>query len=432
MRTGVTRVAVLAVTVGVLLFALPLAVLTRSLLVDRERADLRLSAQTATLRVGADLATDAVELAGLTGVDPAIRVGVYDLDGQLRAGRGPASWGSVSRSAATQGPADGQESGSMVSAVPVASGEKVVAVVRAAESSSEVWRQVAFAWAALAGLAAVALGVAVLAARKAAQRLTRPLELLAAASVRASHGDLSARVPPSSIPEVEQLGDAHNEMLERIAATLERERHFSADASHQLRTPLAGLQLELEAALLDSKIDRGQVLSSALGEVQHLQATVDSVLHVSRLGPDHDGATRRDQSLAVVKGRLDRRWHASLARAGRRFTMVPDAACDQVMVPGSVLQQVLDVLIENALTHGRGTVSLTVREAPGAVAIAVADEGSINALGADPFRRGESTGGGLGIGLALARTMADAAGARLVLTSPSPTTFTVFVPDAEP
>lgn len=424
--------AVLAVTIGVLLFALPLAVLSRSLLADRERADLRLSAQTATLRVGADLATDAVELAGLTSADPAISVAVYDLDGRLRAGRGPAFWDSISRSASMQGPADGQEAGVMVSAVPVATGEKVVAVVRAAESSSEVWRQVALAWAVLTALAGIALGVAVVAARKAARRLTRPLEMLSAASVKASQGDLSARVPPSRIPEVEQLGHTHNEMLERIATTLERERHFSADASHQLRTPLAGLQLELEAALLDPMVDRGSVLSSTLEEVQRLQVTVESVLQVSRLGRGRDTATRRDRTLAEVMGPLDRRWHTSLARAGRRFTIVTDPACDRVMVPEGMLEQVLDVLVENAATHGRGTVSLTVREAPGAVAIAVADEGSISTRGSDPFRRGESAGvTGLGIGLALARTMADAAGARLVLTNTSPTTFTVFVPDAE-
>lgn len=124
MRTRVTRVAVLAVSIGLLLFALPLAVLTRSLLVDRERSDLRLWAQSATLKVGADLATDAVELAP---VDPAVSIGVYDLGGHLRAGRGPAAWDATTRSASKYGPSDGQESGSMVSAAPVATGETVFA-----------------------------------------------------------------------------------------------------------------------------------------------------------------------------------------------------------------------------------------------------------------------------------------------------------------
>ncbi|MEP7330653.1 MAG: HAMP domain-containing sensor histidine kinase [Terracoccus sp.] len=432
MRAGVTRVAVLAVMIALLLFAVPLAVLTRSLLVDRERADLRLTAQTATLRVGADLATDAVELAGLNTADPPISLGVYDLGGRLRSGRGPATWDVTTRSASTQGPLDGQESGAMVSAVPVASGETVVAVVRAAEASSEVWRQVALAWTVLAGLAGVALGVAVLAARKSARRLTAPLELLSAASVRASRGDLSARVPPSRVPEVDQLGHAHNEMLEQIAATLERQRHFSADASHQLRTPLAGLQLELEAAITDAEVNRQEVLLTTLKEVQRLQVTVDSVLQVSRWEHERGAVTSQTRPVAELIERLDQRWHGNLARLGRRFETSLELAGDDLMVPESVLEPVLDVLIENAMTHGSGTVTLTVREALGAVAIAVSDEGSISNDMEDPFRRGESGGvNGLGIGLALARTMTDAVGARLVLTSASPATFTVFVRDAD-
>lgn len=428
MRTRVTRVAVLAVSIGLLLFALPLAVLTRSLLVDRERSDLRLWAQSATLKVGADLATDAVELAP---VDPAVSIGVDDLGGHLRAGRGPAAWDATTRSASKYGPSDGQESGSMVSAAPVATGETVFAVVRAAEPSSEVWRQVALAWAVLAGLAGVALGVAVLAARKAARRLTRPLEVLSEASVMASHGDLSARVPPSRIPEVDQLGHAHNEMLRQVAASLERERHFSADASHQLRTPLAGLQLEIEAAIADSGADRRDVLVRTLEEVQRLQLTIESVLQLSRLGHERGSLTGQTRPLTEVVNRLDRRWHGNLARTGRRFETTVEQGCDRLMVPDQVLEPVLDVLVENAMMHGTGTVLLTARDAAGAVAIAVSDEGSISADVADPFRRGESGGvDGLGIGLALARTMADAAGARLVLTSASPTTFTVFVPDA--
>lgn len=247
----------------------------------------------------------------------------------------------------------------------------------------------------------------------------------------ASHGDLSARVPPSRIPEVDQLGHAHNEMLRQVAASLERERHFSADASHQLRTPLAGLQLEIEAAIADSGADRRDVLVRTLEEVQRLQLTIESVLQLSRLGHERGSLTGQTRPLTEVVNRLDRRWHGNLARTGRRFETTVEQGCDRLMVPDQVLEPVLDVLVENAMMHGTGTVLLTARDAAGAVAIAVSDEGSISADVADPFRRAESGGvDGLGIGLALARTMADAAGARLVLTSASPTTFTVFVPDA--
>ena len=108
------------------------------------------------------------------------------------------------------------------------------------------------------------------------------------------------------------------------------------------------------------------------------------------------------------------------------MNLAPEVATTEV--PGSLVTQILNVLIDNAFRHGRGVVTLTARELSEALAIDVADEGSIDMDPAAVFERGTSGCGGQGIGLALARSMAEASGGRLVLARRSPATFTLFFP----
>jgi len=102
-----------------------------------------------------------------------------------------------------------------------------------------------------------------------------------------------------------------------------------------------------------------------------------------------------------------------------------------INVPGSLITQILNVLMDNALRRGRGAVTLTVREISEALALDVTDEGSITMESASVFERGMSGGNGQGIGLALARSMAEASGGRAGAgrqETGSPTTFTWFIP----
>lgn len=435
MRSGVTRVAIVAVGLALVLFAVPLAVMSRSLLVDRERAELELAARAATLAVGPDMASgDPIELPT---TDPALTVGVYDPGGTLRAGTGPphADW--LVTNALTGTVASGASGPDLAVAVPVINREQVLAVARAAEPQSEVWRQVGIGWALLAAAAAAALIIAVTVARRQARRLTAPLELLSQASVRIAEGDLSARAPTSAIAEIDQVGHTHNAMVAQLAGAIARERHFSADASHQLRTPLTGLQLEIEAALDDPELTGPPrtLMSSTLTQLRQLQNTIDDVLTVARHNPSLGIMPTTGQSLGAVTVDLEARWHGRLAHDGRRLQVVVDQPHRSTLVPGRVVGQIMDVLIDNATTHGHGVVTIDVRDATGAAAITVADEGTLEPSLHDPFERGlttprtEDAGTGAGIGLALARTMAEAIGGRLLLAGRAPTQFTLFLPE---
>lgn len=414
-----------AVSVALVLFALPLAIMVRSALLAEERGELERVALAAAVQVDpAFPAGDPVELP-VTEADNT--VGVYDLSGRRKGGHGPQLADAITRRATAGMAADGQVGADLVIAVPVSSVEHVDGIVRASAPMSVVWRRTLLAWALLFGLAGAALVTAVLIARHQARRLTKPLEALADASKRIADGELGTRAEPSGIPEINRVASTHNTMVERLAQMIERQAHFSADASHQLRTPLGGLLLELEAARTSPPGDLPRVIDDAAERIRGLTQTVDDLLDLARQHPDQWPAAA-PRPLRDVIGGTERRWHGTLAREGRRLVLDTDPAVRDWPVPASLVTQVLDVLADNAVRHGHGTVVLTARDAAGMLAVEVTDEGTIRLDPVAVFTRGTSSGDGHGIGLALARTIAEAGGGRLTITSRTPATFTLYLP----
>ena len=97
-------------------------------------------------------------------------------------------------------------------------------------------------------------------------------------------------------------------------------------------------------------------------------------------------------------------------------------------VPGRVVGQILDILLDNASGHGLGAVTVTARDIGDAVAVDVADEGFLSTPMTNLFTRESGTGAGHGIGLGLARSLAEACGGRLNVASDAPTTFSLVLP----
>jgi len=407
------------------LFALPLAIVVRSAFFTQERVELERAALATALHVGPQFASgDQVELPP-TAADNL--VGVYDLKMRLRAGKGPGAADPVTRRAGKGVVANGQIGSDLVVAVPVTSGENVVGVVRASVAGAVVWVRVILAWLVMTALAIAALIVAILVARRQARLLSEPLEALAGVSRRIAEGDLAARAEPNVIPEIHQVAQTHNAMVGRLTEMIDKERHFSADASHQLRTPLTGLELGIEAALANPPADVRPVLLTAARQVRELHRTVDEVLALARLGSDQ-WLVAVPRPLGQVMGEVESGWHGALAAQGRRLLVDLEPGLTTIEVRGSLVTQILNVLIDNAVRHGRGGVTLHAREMSEALAVDVGDEGSIALDTNAVFDRGTSGGDGPGIGLALARSLAEASGGRLVLTRRSPTNFTLFLP----
>jgi signal transduction histidine kinase len=414
----------IAVSVALALFAVPLAIMVWSSLLTEEQGELERVALTAAVQVGPQFRTgDPVELPA---AEADSSVGVYDLEGRLRSGTGPRFADDVVRQAMTGVAVDGRTGADIVIAVPVSAAEHVDGVVRASAPLSVVWGRAGLAWAVMVALAAGATVVAVLVARRQARLLSAPLERLSAASERIAGGDLAARAEPGDIPEISRVARTHNTMVDRLTQLIERQSHFTADASHQLRTPLSGLLLELEAAPTKPPDELPGVLDNATERIRDLSRTVEDLLALARHHTVRWPAAPRP--LADVLGGAEQRWHGILAREGRRIVLAVNADVAGRPVPASLVTQIVDVLTDNALRHGHGTVTVTARDAAGVLALDVADEGRLEPGTDDVFARGSSGSGGQGIGLALARTIAEAGGGRLRITHRSPTTFTLYLP----
>ncbi|MGW1550578.1 HAMP domain-containing sensor histidine kinase [Streptomyces sp. NPDC002346] len=426
MRQRVVRVALVAASVVLVLLAVPLAVVIRASFFADERGELQRDAMAAVIRVSPDFtAGDPVELP--PGQSEG-QLGVYDTALRLRAGTGPSTADTATRRALAGTVVQQSAGGELVAAVPISQGERVIGVVRAAISTRSVWNRILTAWGALLGAALLALGAAILVARRQARVLTAPLESLSRTSQAIADGDLSARAATCGINEIDQVADTHNAMVQRLAQLLHHEKNFTANASHQLRTPLTGLQLGLEQALTTPTTNPRAAIEEALERARHLNDTIDEVLQLAKAEPAAGAAL---QPAGELLERAERRWHGPLAQDGRRIRFTPDPAATTLPVPGRTTEQILDILLDNAHRHGHGTVTVTLRDMGAALALDIADEGTLTLHPKTLFERGTTTGPGEGIGLALAKDLADSTGARLSLTHTAPTTFTLLLPHTQ-
>jgi signal transduction histidine kinase len=412
---GVTALALL-------LFAIPLGVVLGHHYRDEDL--LRLQRDTVAATRGIDIGGrgDPIELPRDLQAD---QLAVYDRAGRRLAGQGPATAPDLVRSAiGTNRTADAAAGGQLVVAVPLLSGERVVGAIRAQRDDRGARADAHGAWLVLAAVAAGILVVATIAAVLLAGWLSRPLERLARAARRLGAGDFSARSPRSGIDEVDAVAAALDGTAGQLAALVARERAFTADASHQLRTPLQAARIELEAMELRG-IDAPEV-AAALAQVDRLQATIDTLLTIARDESLPDARTDPGASLSALADR----WTEPLAHDGRPLRLRRDAGGEKLSARATpaVVDEILDVLVDNAHRHGAGEVTVSVRELDRWIAIDVADAGP--GLGEDPeaaFVRRSSEAAGHGIGLALARTLAHAEGGRLSARTSGGAVFTLML-----
>ena len=425
-RRRVRAAIVGTVALALLLVGLPLAGAVS--LLYRDAAESRLEAEAAHVLVA--VPDDQLSRPGITlprPRDASTQLGLYDGEGNLLSGQGPRPDPAARAAGGSDGAFRRLVHGDVVVLVPFSKDDGGRVVVRAASSDEGVVEQTYLTWLAMALIAAVVLAVAWFVGSRRARALAQPFEQLTADAQALGRGNFAVRGHSTGLLEADAASAALEETARRLGALLERERAFSSDASHQLRTPLTRLRLGLESALLDPAADRDEALRAALLRLDGLESTVSSLLALARDTGREQG--RCDVAAAVRDA--GHRWQDVAQDSGRELVAqeqpdLPDAACAE-----TALSQVVDVLLDNALQHGRGTVTVTARRAGPGVALDVADEG--DGLGSDPeraFTRRSADARGNGIGLALARSLTEAEGGRLVVGHPG-SVLSVLLPAAE-
>jgi two-component system OmpR family sensor kinase len=236
-------------------------------------------------------------------------------------------------------------------------------------------------------------------------------------------GDRSRRVEVKVAgTEAAYLAGALNLMLDRQQATEDHLRRFIADASHELRTPVAAIagfaDLYRQGAIGAGQLD--EVMRRIGQEASRMRGLVEDMLLLARLdeGRPLDRAPV-DVGLLVADAVLD----ASASHPSRLVRVVGDANA-RVIGDQARLRQVLAILVSNALTHTRGEVTIALQTGDDRVVLVVSDQGP----GLDPeavarvfdrFWRGDAARGrgGSGLGLAIARGIVQAHGGTITLTS---------------
>lgn len=421
MRRRITLLAAATAALAVLLLAVPLGIFVSHGYVNDERLELQRAAASAA----ASLRGDHPALGALRIDHSELTPALYDRTGQLVDGTGPRQANALVRAALRGAESTGTLGSDVAVAAPISDGDQVIAAVLLRSDLSAAHHRALLAWLAIAAIGVAAVLVAAGGALLLARRLSTPLERLRHAAQRIGAGDLDARAPLSGVPEFDVLAATVNDSAARIQNMLSRERSLSAEVSHQLRTPLSGLRLELEA-LSAASVDATTV-AAAIGAVDRLETIITEVIALAR-----DVPVPQTSEVAALVAAARQRWHAALAAATRPLRVIidPDVP-EKLAISAPASTQILDVLLDNALKHGQGAVTLHVRALGGVISIDVSDEGPALSQEAHLMFRRRGGQDDRGIGLPFARKLAEAEDARVALTKPAPPTFSLLAAAAD-
>jgi len=296
---------------------------------------------------------------------------------------------------------------------------------------------------ALLGVSAAVLILAAVLGRWLCRRALAPIvHMAAAARIKARSDDLSGLPNPGTGDELEDLGLAFNSLLERRRAEFERQQRFTGDASHQLRTPVAGLLSLVEVVRRRPRPaeEYEQTLDQVHREANRLRQIVDSLLFLARTEAESEPLKGEPIDLATWTPATLARWQSHKRVDDLRFERPDHSVWTRAHAP--LLSQAVENLVDNAFKYSEpgSPVAVRIWREPGAACLAVEDRGcglspEEAASVFEPFYRSPRVRliGRCGVGLGLSvvqRIVSAARGSIRVESRPGRgSTFTIRLPD---
>jgi len=295
----------------------------------------------------------------------------------------------------------------------------------------------------LAIVAPILLGISTLGGLVIIQRTLKPVQAMAktAKTIQSTENFQLRLDEPKTHDEIDTLAKTLNQMLEKVEASLEREREFSANVSHELRTPLAVIQAQteyLESKLNDSAYQKD--FETIHHQLTHMQSLIDQMLELARMNATTQVPL---ESVDIIPLLTSIREDFMPMAQSKSIQLTGPQTSDQVQIHTHVTFFIrsLSNLLENALkfTPENGTVTLDVTRHPHRVDITVTDTGIgiaadeqdkiFEALYQVDAARSDAQSG-IGLGLALTKQMIKQCGGSIALKSTPNvgTTFTVSFP----
>ena len=288
----------------------------------------------------------------------------------------------------------------------------------------------------------VALGVAAVGGWLVGRQTLRPLETMAAQATAITESTAEQRLQtPNAHDELGRLGTAFNGLLDRLMQTLQAQRQFMADASHELRTPVSVVRTTAQVTLareVRSPEDYREMMAIVGEQADRLSHLVNTMFLLSRA--EANGLPLAPEPVYIDEIVSESARALQVLARDRDVTVTADGETEARFTGDNrLLRQMVSNLIDNAVRHASrgGTVGATVQQTASTITIRVVDDGP--GVPADAherifhrFARLSQEYAGAGLGLPIARWIAEAHGGSLVLESSSPggSMFTVTLPRA--
>ncbi len=401
MRRRILVTLLASTSIVLVAFLVPLMVMVGQFAVDRAQRELVLEIQPIVSRIPVVAPDELSELLAVISRRTEHPATVYLADDTMIGAPQPMSAGA--QLARERGAFFAEVEGGRDLLVPVYtdSGEAVLRVFISEEQLNGAVRGARLTLLVLGlGLLALSVGLGLLLARA----FLRPISDLGATAGRLAAGDLTARVVPSDIKEIDDAGDALNRLASRVTELLGLEREEVADLAHRLRTPVAALRLDAESLRPDESTDR------LVDDVDRLERMVDEVIREARR-PLRDDMPATADLCSVARERASF-WMVLAEDQDRRLSV--DIPTGQVLVAAEArdLGDALDALIGNVFSHTDDGVAFRIAVGVTDARLAwleVTDKGP-GIPSYDVVERGQSDSGSTGLGLDIARRVAERSG----------------------